>query len=254
MHPTMHAANAPSQLWLVRHGQSTGNVARDLAESGQLDEIDVDERDMDVALSDLGREQAGDLGRWLAELPAERAPTLVYSSPYRRARETAEVALSSCAAPVCDLPVRLDERLRDRDLGVLDRLTVRGITTRFPEQAELRKRVGKFYHRPPGGEAWTDVLLRLRSFTSSLAAEHAGERVLVFTHDVVVLLFRYLLEGLDERTVLSIGREDPVANAGITAYRWTGQGWRLDGYNVVEPLRESGSPVTREQEERVDAG
>jgi 2,3-bisphosphoglycerate-dependent phosphoglycerate mutase len=249
----MHSSNAPAQLWVVRHGQSTGNVASERAESGELDEIEVADRDMDVELSDLGREQADAVGRWFARLPADEAPTVVRASPYRRARETAERALAQCDPPVRDLTIGLDERLRDRDLGALDRLTVRGITTRFPDQAALRQRVGKFYYRPPGGESWTDVLLRLRSFTTTLAEEQAGERVLLFTHDVVVMLVRYLLEGLDEATVLSIGRKDPVANGSVTGYRWTGERWELDGFNVVEPLREAGAPVTRDREERVDA-
>jgi hypothetical protein len=30
-----------------------------------------------------------------------------------------------------------------------------------PEQAEMRTRLGKFYHRPPSGESWCDVILRL---------------------------------------------------------------------------------------------
>lgn len=252
----MHSptATAPAQLWLVRHGQSAGNVASERAESGELDEIEVAERDMDVALSELGQQQADAVGRWLARLPADEAPTVVRSSPYRRARETAERALGQCDPPVRDLPIVLDERLRDRDLGALDRLTVRGITARFPEQAALRRRVGKFYYRPPGGESWTDVLLRLRSFTTTLASEQAGERVLLFAHDVVVMLFRYLLEGLDEATVLSIGREDPVANGSLTCYRWTGRRWELDGYNVVAPLEEEGAPVSVDREERIDAG
>ena len=250
----MRSANAPAQLWVIRHGQSVGNVASERAESGELDQIDVAERDMDVELSDLGREQADAVGRWLGRLPADEAPTVARSSPYRRARQTAERALASCAPPTRDLTIGLDERLRDRDLGGLDRLTRRGITARFPEEAALRQRVGKFYYRPPGGESWTDVLLRLRSFMTTLAAEHAGERVLLFTHDVVVMLFRYLLESLDEATVLEIGRDDPVANGSVTGYRWTGERWELDGYNVVEPLREEGAPVTRDREERIDAG
>jgi broad specificity phosphatase PhoE len=247
----MRAASQPAQLWLVRHGQSTGNVARDEAEAAGLDRIDIAERDMDVALSELGREQAAAFGRWLAGCPKAELPTVVFSSPYRRAVETAQIALPACRL---DLPLHLDERLRDRDLGVLDRLTVRGIAASYPEQAELRRHVGKFYHRPPGGESWTDVLLRLRSFLTTLVVEYAGERVLVFTHDVVVLLFRYLLEGLDERTVLEIGRADPVANAGLTAFAWTKDGWELSTYNLVEPVEESGTPVSTGQEERIDAG
>ena len=250
----MREASAPATLWLVRHGQSVGNVAQQRADAAGSDVIEIGQRDMDVELSPLGREQADAFGAWLARRPPEEAPTVVYASPYRRARETAERALAGCRPPLGDLTLRVDERLRDRDLGALDRLTGRGIKARFPAEAELRARVGKFYHRPPGGESWTDVLLRLRAFLATLAVEQPGERVLVFTHDVVVLLFRYILEDLDEEAVLRIGREDPVANAGLTSYRWCDPGWELVAYNQVEPLRREGTPVSDEQDERVDAG
>jgi probable phosphoglycerate mutase len=66
----------PSTLWIVRHGQSAGNVARDAADAAGLGRIDIADRDMDVALSPLGEEQADALGRWLASLPetSGRAP------------------------------------------------------------------------------------------------------------------------------------------------------------------------------------
>ena len=47
----------PKRLWLVRHGQSQGNVARDAAHEAGLDVIDLDLRDVDVPLSELGHQQ-----------------------------------------------------------------------------------------------------------------------------------------------------------------------------------------------------
>lgn len=248
------AAPGPARIELVRHAQSVGNVARDDAEAAGREAIEVGDRDMDVALSALGRDQAGALGRWLASRPADEAPTVVYSSPYRRARQTAEIALAGCGGRVADLPIRLDERLRDRDLGALDGLTGRGIRAKFPGEAEMRASVGKFYHRPPGGEAWTDVLLRLRSLVMSLRMDAAGERVMIFTHDVVVVLFRYLLEDFDEAAALALSRDDPVANASVTTYRFDDGGWQLVRYNHVCQVEEHGAPATVEPEERVDAG
>ena len=40
--------NWPERLWLVRHGQSQGNVARDAADEAGAHEIDIDMRDVDV--------------------------------------------------------------------------------------------------------------------------------------------------------------------------------------------------------------
>ena len=45
-------------LWLVRHGQSAGNVARDVAEASGAHELTLEGRDMDVPLSALGEPSA----------------------------------------------------------------------------------------------------------------------------------------------------------------------------------------------------
>ena len=74
---------------------------------------------------------------------------------------------------------RLDERLRDRELGILDRLTSAGVEARFLEEGERRRWLGKFYYRPPGGESWADVVLRLRSLLADLDREHPGQEVLL---------------------------------------------------------------------------
>src|SRR5687768_8549943 len=65
----------PESLWIVRHGESSGNVARDRAEAEQLEVIDIAERDVDVPLSDLGKRQAEALGHWTAEQPEDERPT-----------------------------------------------------------------------------------------------------------------------------------------------------------------------------------
>ena len=85
----------PDWLWIVRHGQSAGNVARDAAEAAGLSLIDIGLRDVDVPLSELGRHQAEALGRWFGQRSAEVRPTVVLTSPYVRARATAESILTA---------------------------------------------------------------------------------------------------------------------------------------------------------------
>ena len=181
----------PENLWIVRHGQSAGNVARDAADAAGLELIDIAVRDMDVPLSDLGHEQAEALGRWFAALPEDQRPTTVLSSTYLRARQAAQHVADAGGfeAEICS-----DERLREKEFGILDRLTRAGIAERFPEQAEARERAGKFYHRPPGGESWCDVILRLRSVLDTLSLHHSepGSPVLIVAHQVIVLCLRYL--------------------------------------------------------------
>lgn len=233
----------PAKLWVVRHGESSGNVARDAAELGGLERIDIAQRDMDVPLSQTGLEQAAALGRWWRDQPAGERPTTVWTSPYLRARQTAERLL---AAAELDVPVVVDERLREREFGVLDGLTRKGIVAQFPQESERRARLGKFYHRPPGGESWSDVLLRLRAALDDLRRDAAGERVVLVAHQVVVLLTRYVLEGMTEPEVLAVDRQGDVANCSVTGYSYDGSGLRLDSYNDVSHLVREDEPVTAE--------
>jgi len=240
----------PGRLWVVRHGESSGNVAREAARLGGLTHIDIGAgRDVDVPLSPLGREQSGALGRWFAALPPDERPEIPLASPYLRALETARlIALEGGLAPdAC--PLVADERLREKEFGILDRLTGEGIRRLHPEQAELRSSLGKFYHRPPGGESWCDVILRLRSSLDSIALHHAGARVLVVAHQVVVLCLRYLIEDMTEAEVLAVDREADVANCGVTEYAFDPAlgrrgALRLVRHNFVAPMLREGTPVT----------
>jgi len=240
----------PDALYIVRHGESAGNVARDAAYAAGLSVIDIAERDVDVPLSAAGEAQSDALGRWFAHMPADARPNVVLVSPYLRARHTASI-VESVGGVAPDSVTLADERLREKEFGILDRLTKLGIEQRFPEQAEARARIGKFYFRPPGGESWCDVILRLRSVFDTISLHHSGpgKRVLIVAHQVIVLCCRYLLEGLDEAQILAIDRERDVANCGVTWYtinRSRGEGGTLElrAHSFVAPLQEAGAPVT----------
>ena len=101
----------PQQIWIVLHGQSAGNVARDAAEAEKQLLIAIAERDVDVPLSDLGARQAQALGDWFATLPPEQQPTVVLYSPYVRAQQTAQAVLARIDADSL-ASVVADERLR----------------------------------------------------------------------------------------------------------------------------------------------
>jgi len=237
----------PARLWLVRHGESAGNVARDAADAARSDVIDIAERDVDVPLSELGHRQAAALGRWFAEQPHDECPTSVFISPYLRARETVR-HIDEEGGLRRGAHCFVDERLREKEFGLLDRLTRSGILKRYPEQAEIRERVGKFYYRPPAGESWTDVILRLRSFADTISLHHSGpeSRVLVVAHQVVVLCMRYLIESLDEAGILAIDSAADVANCSVTEYALDGSDLKLVRYNFTAPLEREGAAVTAE--------
>ncbi len=239
----------PDAVWLARHGESAGNVARDRAEAEHLDVINITVRDMDVGLSPRGEEQAEALGRRLQESPPSARPAVVLCSPYVRAEQTARIALRAAAMDHVD--IFIDDRLREREFGMLDRLTRAGIVERHPEQARARAFLGKFYHRPPGGESWCDVALRLRSVLDTLSRDHSGERVLLVTHQVVILMFRYLLEHLTEAEILAIDRATEVANCSLTIFDYDAHAGRrgdlvLRAFNDVAHVQRSDTEVTAE--------
>lgn len=217
----------PESLWLVRHGESEGNVADVAARKAGAPRLDLEVNDIDVELSPLGEDQARALGDRLAQLSAAQRPTSVVVSPYRRARQTADIALT--AGGLQDLPRTVDERLRDREQGVLDRLTATGIRDRFPEEAERRRYVGKFWYRPPGGESWADVAQRIRAALVDLRLDHEGERVLLVAHDVPILLVRYVIEHLDVVDVLALA--GVIGNCSLTTYDSCPEGLRLTCFN-----------------------
>ena len=237
----------PQQIWLVRHGQSAGNVAREAAEAASQFLIDIAHRDVDVPLSELGERQARALAVWFGALPAAQQPEVVLHSPYIRACETARAVIDQLGRD--RLTIVADERLREKEFGVLDRLTPLGIADKFPELAEQRKHVGKFYFRPPGGESWCDVILRLRSVIDTITREYRGERVLIVGHQVIVNCFRYLLERMDEDAILAIDRAADVPNCGVTSYAFDPEAGKhgklvLQIANFVAPLEQTGTPVT----------
>ena len=199
--------DGPARITLVRHGESVGNLADSRAREAEADRLELDDRDADVPLSPSGREQAAALRSWLdSDRGQHDRPDAVISSPFRRAADTADIATTGTG-----LEVVHDERLRERDLGLFDGLTGRGIRARYPEEAERRTRLGKFYYQPPSGESWCDVVLRMRSLFQDLDHGFAGARLWLVTHQAVIMSARFVLEELSEESLLEIDRTTPAA-------------------------------------------
>ncbi|HEV8617250.1 MAG TPA: histidine phosphatase family protein [Methylomirabilota bacterium] len=182
------------RLLLARHGQSVWNAERRF--QGRTD----------VALSDLGRAQAGALGRALRG----RRVTAAYVSPFRRAMETAEIALADAGVPLVPL-----EELRELSLGAWEGCTV----------DEVRSQDGDPYRAwllaphdcpPPGGEALPAVAERVRAAMDRIAAAHAGdEDVLVVAHGGVISVYACDLLGCSFNSLWRLR----VDNASLTVVR-----------------------------------
>ena len=132
---------------------------------------------------------------------------------------------------------------------MFDRLTTVGIRSKVPEEAAHRAMLGKFYHRPPGGESWADVILRLRSMLNTINLHYCDRRVMIVCHQVVVLCFRYILDELDEAQILAIDKQSEVLNCGIAEYRFDPDAKglcvpELGRWNYGVPLEAEGAPKT----------
>jgi len=223
----MTSARWPSRLWIIRHGESAGNVARDAAHAAGAERIELSHRDVDIPLSPLGEDQARALGRWFAHAVPDDRPDIVLVSPYVRARQTLDLFREQGGATGND-PVGIDERLREKEFGILDGLTTSGVASVYPDQAEFRRVLGKFYHRP----------------------HYAGRRVMIVAHQVVVLCLRYVIENLTEEEILAIDHQGDVANCSVTEYRFDPEGpqdgaLQLVRYNDVVD-HDGSTPVTAE--------
>ena len=135
-------------LWLVRHGESTWNVAG-LAQ-GHNDEAVLTERGLHQAAEAAGQFNG-------------RAVRSIYASDLRRARQTA-----AAFAAVLGLPVHTDRRLRERSLGVLE--GSRSITIDESVTGLAGGLVIDPDAKPPAGESVRDLYLRAAEFCDDLAA------------------------------------------------------------------------------------
>ncbi|QFQ98029.1 histidine phosphatase family protein [Streptomyces phaeolivaceus] len=237
---TVHGGLAPSYalaaLWAVRHGESTANAAN--AEAGRTGSTaPLPGRGADVPLSELGRAQAGALGAWLAGLADGDdvgggrggqgdgddgpGPDLVVCSPYVRARQTWEAMAAHPA--VVPPPLLVDERLRDREMGIFEMHPPAALRARSPEEAGRRALVGEWFYRPPGGEALTDVVLRVRDLVTELDRVAPGRRVLLIAHDAIAVAVRLVCAGLGAAFP---DRLPPVPNASVSR-RVSDDGGRL---------------------------
>jgi glucosyl-3-phosphoglycerate phosphatase len=187
------------RLLLVRHGQSEWNAEQVL--QGQAD----------IALSDLGRQQADALAPAIAALNPSRAIT----SDLVRASET--------AARLGFPDARPEPRLREINVGIWQGRAIAELQSE-DEIAFQGWRAGT--HRPEGGEVWGEFIERTGQAVLEEAAKGGGT-LLAVCHGGVVRALCHRLLALAPRQII------PVAPASLTALRLNGDGQdaRLELFN-----------------------
>ncbi len=191
-----------ARLILIRHGQSVANAERRFT------------RGPFEPLTEQGRLEAR---RTAKRLAARHAPSAIYTSPFERARETAELI-----AEPFGLPVRVVDALREQFFGELH-----GQPYAVFARETAAGGLDRFRLRPPGGETLLEVAERAGPALDAIAGRHTGHEVVVVSHGGVMAALRGWVRG-DFRTP-----PEPTPNAGGFVLE------RLpDGYRGPFPLFE----------------
>jgi broad specificity phosphatase PhoE len=191
-------SNLAQTIVLVRHGKSAGNV---LSHRPQKDfYLPHGMTDETLPLTDRGKAQASKTGEWLSKNYPEGFDVII-SSPFLRAKETAEFA---CIAARWDVVNIIFEPLAvERDWGVfLDVHT--GQQRDFNDVLRRDRRGGRI----PGGESLDETRARAHDFLRKLHSEYEGKRILVFTHgEFIQECIAAALEELGQPTDLAFGKK-----------------------------------------------
>lgn len=236
----------PLDLVFVRHGQSEGNAAKRLSEQGDDTGYTLlkERHTRSYRLSNRGQEQAVVAGKWLAGefykdgVGFDRCIT----SEFIRAMET---------SALLGLPNATWYRnfyLTERDWGELDSCTETEKEEEFGDILRMRK-IEPFFWRPPNGESFAELCLRLDRVLDTLHRECSDMRVIIVCHGEVMRAFRVLLERMPQQRfkelALSKAKEDGVHNCEVLHYtrRNPETGAIADHADWMRRVRPNDSPI-----------
>ena len=167
------------RLIFVRHGESVWN------HEGRV------QGKADPPLSERGRAQSALVAGRLAR---EFTPAAVYSSALQRASATGQAIAGRLG-----LPLRIDARLNEYDIGVLTGLTDAEVTAQYPE-IRAKWEMDVQWVPVPGEEGIYAFVDRITRAMDDIIAAHPGDaEVVVVTHGGVMALYLGDLIGLNPR-------------------------------------------------------
>ncbi len=174
-------------IFLVRHGESIANAGENY-EKRIPDHL--------VSLTEKGKQQAFENGKWLAEYCKEKGIDLsrarIWRSPYLRTRQTCDEFNKSLN--ITD--IREDITLTEQQFGLFDSVPEEDWERLYPvECAEYRRQTqnqGKFFARLPMGESPFDVAIRVHQFMGTIHRDlerHGVDTLFIFTHGTTLRTF-----------------------------------------------------------------
>lgn len=202
------------KITLVRHGQSTGNATECF--TGQSD----------VKLSELGYLQA----KLTSEALVKETFTAIYSSDLERARLTAEIIAENH-----NLPVNIDKRLREINLGVFQGKRFTEIAEKYPKEYEAISR-----RDPetiiPDGESHGMVRNRVIKAFNEIISNYTKGHILIVAHGGVIFHINHYIFGIKEEDNFKISYK--ISNCSINRYELISDNrWRLVNFNDESHLQ-----------------
>lgn len=167
------------RLIFVRHGESVWN------REGRIQGLS------DPPLNDRGRAQAALVAERLVR---DFKPAALYSSALQRATETAQIV-----ADRLNLPLSVDARLNEYDIGEITGMTDEEVAVRFPEIWK-RFQEDSWWVPMPGEEGLYHFLHRIHGAMQDILEAHADDgEVVVVTHGGVMSVYIGDLIGMNVR-------------------------------------------------------
>ena len=149
-----------TEIILIRHGETEWNSQQRMQGHSNSD------------LSSVGQAQIQALGQWMKNVPFDH----IYSSDSLRAKQTAEAITQFSGHKL-----KIDLRLREKNLGVFEGLTSEEARERHPEVFRLFKTAGSKYVIDEG-ESTQQLQDRALEIVDEIRIKHPEERVLLVTH------------------------------------------------------------------------
>ena len=178
-------------VWLARHGESDWNAAKRF--QGRSDR----------PLTPLGRQQAKALA---SELASSSSLSVIYTSPLRRALETAAVVGEQVGLE----PVP-DDDLREVDVGSWTGLRRAEVEARYPDAFERWLDGGEGWD---DGESYAEMSARVLAALVRISGSHPGDELLVVSHGGPIRAIQAAAAGMDVHAYRKLRRVEP--NAGLS--------------------------------------
>lgn len=165
--------------WLVRHGESLSNIKNIINSSPQ----DKDQ----YALTLKGRVGVEKLAKQFQK--NKNKIDLIFSSDFRRTRETAEILAEKLKVK----RIIFDERLREINVGIFHRRPINEYHQYFSSLTE------KFSKKPPQGENLRELAQRVYSFIKEIDKKYKNKNIIIVSHEYPLWMLETIMMGWDQK-------------------------------------------------------